>query len=39
MTAENFFINDGSNRQAIETVSECFPQFYVVTSFACMKQN
>jgi hypothetical protein len=34
VTAENFFINNGCYRQAVEAVCEGFPQFDVVPPFA-----
>ena len=34
MHGENLLINDGSDRQAVETIGESFPQFDVVPSFA-----
>lgn len=34
MHTENFFIDDRSNRQTVETVSEGLPQLDVVSPFA-----
>jgi hypothetical protein len=34
MHSEDLLVDDGSNRQAIETVCECFPEFDVVPAFA-----
>ncbi len=34
MHCEYLFINNCCNRQAVETVGECFPEFYVVSSLA-----
>jgi hypothetical protein len=34
MHAEDLFVNNGCNGQAIEAVSESFPQFDVVSSLA-----
>jgi len=34
MHAENFLINNSSDREAVEAVSKCFPEFDVVSSLA-----
>lgn len=34
MHAKNFFVNDGCNWKAVETVSESFPKLDVVSSLA-----
>jgi len=34
MHAENLFVNDGCNWEAVETVGESLPKFDVVTSLA-----
>lgn len=34
MHAENLFVNKSSNGEAVETVSESFPEFYVISTFA-----
>lgn len=39
MTAEDLFIDDSRYRQTIEAVSECFPQFYVIPSFTCYREE
>ena len=31
---KDLFVNDSCDRQAIETISECLPQFYIVAPFA-----
>lgn len=35
MTAEDLLIHYGSNRQAVEAVSECLPQLDVESAFTC----
>jgi len=32
--AENFFINNSSNRKTVETISESFPELDVIASLA-----
>jgi len=32
--AENFFINNSSNRKTVETISESFPELNVIASLA-----
>jgi hypothetical protein len=32
--AQNLLVNDSSNGQAVEAISESFPQFYVISSLA-----
>ena len=39
MHAENLIINHGCDRQAIETVREGLPQFYVVPPLALIFSN
>lgn len=34
MHTEDFFINNGCNGQAVKAISECLPQFNVVSSLA-----
>lgn len=34
MHTENFFINESGNWEAVEAVSESFPEFYAVSSLA-----
>ena len=35
MAAENLFVDDGGDRETIETISKSFPQFDIKPSFAC----
>ena len=39
MAAEDLLIDDGCERQTIETIGKGFPQFNVVPSFACNSQQ
>jgi len=39
VTAENLFIDDGDNRQTIETVGEGFPQLDAVTTLTYIQYN
>jgi len=34
MHTKYFFINNGSNRQAVKTISKCFPEFNIIPSLA-----
>jgi hypothetical protein len=33
--AENLLVDDGSHREAVEAIRECFPQLDIVSSLAC----
>jgi hypothetical protein len=33
MTAENLFVDDGGDGQAIEAIRKSLPQFYVIAAF------
>lgn len=39
MHAQNFLVNDSSNGQAVEAVSESFPQFDVISSLALVVKS
>ena len=39
MHAEDFFIDDGSNRKAVEAVSKGLPQLYIVSSLALIVKS
>lgn len=34
MTAEDLFVDYGGNGEAVEAISECFPQLHIVTALA-----
>ena len=39
MHAEDLLIYNGGYWEAIEAISESFPQFYIIASFACKMQK
>ena len=39
MTTEYLFVHNGGNWETVETVSKCFPQFDIKSSFACLEMK